>query len=322
MKFLTSKKYLASLALVVFALVLISQFQNCSSSQSSGTGLTLGSSAPANPFSGPLPGTPSAIAANLIPPTVSGVAGSAFTFSVSASGGSGNYSYAWNIGSGTGSCLTTSSVCAVSFPVAGNFSVAVTVSDTSASVTPVSASSSVALSAVIQPLLVSLSPLNDTVSTGVQKSFTASASGGQGPYNYIWTTPMASAISCSGTSTCVVQYVVAALTSVQVDVSDSAGRTASASTQLNVTATVVPPQPTDNPPGPVRNTSDLGCDFGTDTWFVFTSPTTGVLHYLSQQSCSTPYNRTTPYIWDGSAWVISGPATSTGGAHRRCQEAC
>ncbi len=85
---------------------------------------------------------------------------------------------------------------------------------------------------------------------------------------------------------------------------------------------VVGPPPA--PPQPPDYTSNrLGCDWGTDSWFEYTSSTTGILHFQSASSCYETIYRQTPYTWNGSAWVPSGPPSQTGGQRRGiCMAPC
>jgi PKD repeat protein len=101
-------------------------------------------------------------------------------FTSTVAGGDSHYSYNWNFGDGT---TATTANPAKTYNAAGNYSVTLTVSDTS-SHTVVSNTINMT---VYAPLTVSASATPTNLTVGDSSTFTAVASGGDGHYSYAWT---------------------------------------------------------------------------------------------------------------------------------------
>ncbi len=240
MKYWNKRRSYFTAAAAVMMAALLFQFQNCGSQQS-GSGLTIGAktSASTSPGGG-VPGFPSAVVVVLTPISATGVAGSTFNFSASVTGGTAPYSYKWNTGSGVSNCALNAATCAVTFPNAGSFTVSLTTTDVNNLNS--STSASVTISAILQALVGNIAPAAASAQVGVSRSFTASASGGQSPYTYSWSTVGAQQ-TCPAGPTCTNSYSIANIWPVTVTVRDAVGAVATATANFTVTAAPPPPPP-------------------------------------------------------------------------------
>ncbi|MGZ4851092.1 MAG: PKD domain-containing protein, partial [Candidatus Bathyarchaeia archaeon] len=109
--------------------------------------------------------------------------GQSKTFTASASGGSGTYtSYHWYV-DGVAQSGQTASTFVYTPSSAGNYSITVTVTDSSG---VTSAQSSAAAVIVNTNPAVSVSPPSWTMDLGQSKTFTVNTGGGVPPYSYTW----------------------------------------------------------------------------------------------------------------------------------------
>ena len=169
-------------------------------------------------------------------------AGVAQTFTASASGGTGPYSYLWN---------TTATTPSITVSAAGTYTV--TVTDARGCTTQCAATLTVNPNPVC-----SVSPPSATNCASVARTFTASVSGGTGPYSYLWNT---TATTPSITVTAAGTYTVT--------VSDARGCT----TQCSATLTVNQPPLITSQPQSRTN------DVGSSTSFSVTAAGTAPLLY-------------------------------------------
>ncbi len=316
-----ANKKLVGIFLAVFFGLIIIQYQNCGSQQT-GNGLSIGTktSASSSP-SGGIPGIPSAVLLTLSSTGTSGVAGSNFTFTASATGGTGIYSYAWNAGGGSANCASNIATCSVLFSNAGNYNVSVTVTDTSSPPQTSTASVSVTISAVLQALMASIAPTSDTALIGVQRTFTVTASGGQSPYTYAWTT-LASQTICGATPSCTASYSIANTWPVQVTVRDAVGSVVTASANIIVTTPAQPPPPP--PPVPVCPTSyghidsaveDDSCNMTVTGWAWNPSWGQGTqvrVYGTLGENCTTTISQVRNDVHNSQSCVPAAPAGTPG----------
>lgn len=194
-------------------------------------------------------GTPGASAPT---PSVTSIdVGGTVTFTTTASGGSGAYSsYAWTeSGTGLGCALANAATITCVATVAGNYTVAVTVTDSNGMVSPSATSANFPvfpLPGVGAPVGV---PASVDVGQGV--NFTASAWGGSGgAFTYTWTESGAG-LGCTFANAATMACVPTASGSytVSVTVKDADGGTSSTATSssLFVSPALVVPAPTATP---------------------------------------------------------------------------
>ncbi len=140
--------------------------------------------------------------------------GATTTLNVVASGGFGSYSYAWSNGSNTNSTVVG----------AGNF--CVTVTDGAGCIT------SACVNVTQSPLLNVSVPTPQIVCNGSSATATASVSGGQAPYNYLWSTgeTTQSIIHPAGTYTLTVTDAIGCSKTTTVTITQAATLSATAST--------------------------------------------------------------------------------------------
>ncbi len=170
--------------------------------------------------------------------SASPTSGKPITFTGTASGGTAPYSLSFNFGdftpSGTCSIAVSAGNCTVthSYAVKGSFTAALTTTD-SATPTPHTATASHPVSVAAQPLTVdfSFTPTNPTA--GKPVSFTASGTGGTGPYSFAWTFNDGGSASGSSVSH---TFTVKGSYTATVTVTDMNGATASMTHPVVVSA--------------------------------------------------------------------------------------
>ncbi len=146
--------------------------------------------------------------------------GASITFSASASGGVGSYTYEWS-----GVCTGTSSTCTENFTTLGIKTATVKIVSGAQS-----ASTDCSASIVSPGLSVNCSSSKDSANTNEDIIYTASATGGEGDYNYTWSN------GCVGnSSTCTTKYTTDGLKKTTITVT-SGDKTAYAECVVSVSA--------------------------------------------------------------------------------------
>jgi YVTN family beta-propeller protein len=127
---------------------------------------------------------PQPLSASASPPTLSVNTGQAATFTASASGGSPSYSFQWFEGS---NAIAGQATLSVTKSTAGTFSFYCKVTDSASATINTNTVTLTVTSPPPPPTLTAYAtPKTATATTGQSSTFTASASGGALPYNFVW----------------------------------------------------------------------------------------------------------------------------------------
>ena len=151
-------------------------------------------------------------------------------FTATPSGGVAPYTYNWS-----GLCNATTATCQTLYSIPGTYSSTIKVTDSAGSTKSVLVNVVITLPA----LSVTVTASSSSVVAGNTVIFTAVPHGGKSPYrNYVWSEEC----TASGTSatTCSTSFATGGVHTVKVTVMDSAGKTASYSVSVEVSAT--PPE--------------------------------------------------------------------------------
>ncbi len=176
--------------------------------------------------------------------------GQTLTFSTTASGGSGVYAYTWTASSTSLGCtLSSSSGISCTPAAAGTYTVSVSVTDTLGGVSGTATSAPLTVktpSSTPQPPVISTFTASpSSIPLGGTTFLNVSVTGGTSPYTYVYSTlppgcTTASTVSLACTPTQAGSFTV------QVNVTDSAGRSALKTVSFQVTTSGTSGNPTSN----------------------------------------------------------------------------
>ena len=185
----------------------------------------LGTNILGNTFDGAYNISPAVLNVSCFSTPSSAVINQYVTFSASVSGGNGIYDYLWS-----GECAGTSSACSNSYATTGTKTATITVTSGTQTI-----SNNCSVDIGLPSLNLSCSASPSYVNTGDTVTFSASVSGGNGIYDYLWSG------ECAGTSsTCSNSYATTGTKTATITVT-SGVKTASRSCSVNVGATCPAP---------------------------------------------------------------------------------
>jgi hypothetical protein len=181
------------------------------------------------------------LSGSIVPQYTQLTPGQADEFVSAVVGGLGSDNVSWNFGDGTPT--VSAPVAGHTYLIAGNFPVTMTATDQLG----VTASSAVTISVTLPPITIAISTSLAAPHVGQTVSLTASASGGTGPYTFVWSgdisgcsAPTSPTLTCS--STLPVTLTLA------VTVTDVPGHSASKSTTVTMNAPAAGVTSSGNPP--------------------------------------------------------------------------
>ncbi len=166
------------------------------------------------------------------------------SFAGSATGGTAPYTFSWNFGDGTTSTAQNPSH---TYSAAGTFNATLTVTDSSSPAKTATSSVTVNVSAVGNPLAVTVSAIPTSGQIPLNVAFTSTATGGTPGYSFSWNFGDGSATSTAQNPSHT--YSTAGTFTATVTVTDSESPAKTASSSITVTSTPIAAAPPGAPTG-------------------------------------------------------------------------